>query len=295
MIVPRAIRPGDTVAVIAPSSPFEAVLVWRGLGFLSTRYRVKFDRDLFSRTGYLAGNDARRERELRAAIADPSVSAILAARGGYGASRIVHELDWTVLRHHPKWIVGFSDITALHVEAARVGVATLHGPHVANLGRSDDATRRSLVRALEDPLAPRIFSKLRTVAQGEARGPLFGGNLALLHACAAAGRLAIPDGAILFIEDVSERPYRIDRMLASLATGGHLRRLAGVVLGEFSSCQPGPDGVTVRAVLDERFASLGIPVVDELPAGHGLRNEPLVLGAAVRILATSSVGEFHVG
>ncbi len=295
MIVPRALRPGDTIAVIAPSSPFDAVLVWRGLGYLSTRYRVRFDRQIFARHGYLAGSDVRRERELREALEDPSVSAILAARGGYGASRFVHELDWTLLRDHPKWIVGFSDITAIHVEAARVGVASLHGSHVASLGRSDAVTRNALIDLLEDPSVPRTFSGLRVVTCGDATGPLFGGNLSLLHACAAAGRLTIPDEAILFIEDVTERPYRIDRMLATLAVGGHFRRLSGVVLGEFTSCHPGPDGVTVRAVLEERFGGLGIPVVDDLPSGHGLRNEPLVLGGPARIVATSAGGELRTG
>lgn len=296
MLVPRALRPGDTIALVAPSSPFEAVLGFRGLGFLATRYKLLFDRELFSRTGYLAGDDARREAELRRALETPGVAAVLAARGGYGASRFVHtRIDWSILREQPRWIVGFSDITALHVEAARAGVASMHAPHLTSLGRSDHATRQSVVSALEAPLASRAFVGLGVLRSGTARGPLFGGNLTLLHACAAAGRLSIPEGAILFIEDVTERPYRIDRMLATLRVGGHFSRLGGVVVGEFTACDPGPDRVTTRDVLETHLGSLGVPVLDGLPAGHGLRNEPLVLGAEVALDASGTTGSLRVG
>lgn len=310
LILPPGLRPGDTVAVIAPSSPFEHVLAWVGIGWLAQRYRVLFDtgsgpplagdsrgcgapslsapsgRGLFARAGYLAGNDARRRDELVHALSHPDVRAIFAARGGYGANRFVHRLDWTVLARHPRWIVGFSDITALHVEAARAGVASLHGAHVTALGRGDARARAALVRALEDPLGERRFDGLTALRPGAAEGPLFGGNLALLHACAAAGRLRVPEGCVLLLEDVTERPYRIDRMLTTLEVGGHLAAAAAVVLGDFEQCAPGPDGVTVDEVLCDRLLPLGVPVVSGLPIGHGLRNEPAILGGPARVLAS---------
>ncbi|HTJ82602.1 MAG TPA: LD-carboxypeptidase, partial [Polyangiaceae bacterium] len=277
---PPALSPGARVHVVAPSSPFEAVLAWRGLGFLARRYRLRFEREgLFVRRGYLAGDDARRKAELEAALADPDVRAIVAARGGYGASRFVHEIAWETLRARPKWIVGFSDITALHVEAARVGVASIHGCHVTSLGRSDARAHAGIVDVLEAPAAERRFTGLATLCPGRAEGRLFGGNLTLLHACAAAGRLFVPEGAVVFLEDVTERPYRIDRMLTTLLVGGHFERASAVVLGEFTDCPPGPDRVRVEDVLRERLALLGIPVVSGLPCGHGRVNEPLVLGA----------------
>lgn len=308
-ILPPALRPGDTVAVIAPSSPFEPVLAWVGLGWLARRYRVLFDADsgalrasgagqgggsplsgppnrgLFSRAGYLAGCDARRLDELVRALEHPDVRAIFAARGGYGANRFVHRIDWRLLAERPRWIVGFSDITALHVEAARVGVASLHGAHVAALGRGDARARDALIRVLENPLGERRFDGLTALRTGAAEGPLFGGNLALLHACAAAGRLEVPEGCVLLLEDVTERPYRIDRMLATLEVGGHLARAAAVVLGDFEQCGPGPDGVTVDDVLRDRLLPLGVPVVAGLPIGHGRRNEPAILGGLARVLA----------
>jgi muramoyltetrapeptide carboxypeptidase len=220
-------------------------------------------------------------------MTDPDVRAIVAARGGYGASRFVHAIDWAAFRAAPRWIVGFSDVTALHVEASRVGVATMHACHLTALGRSDARARCELIRALEAPREPRAFEGLRTLRAGFAEGTLFGGNLTLLHACAAAGRLVVPEGAVVFLEDVTERPYRIDRMLTTLEVGGHFARASAFALGDFTACDPGPDGVSVERVLAERLTRLGVPVIAGLPIGHDTRNEPVVLGARACIDATA--------
>jgi len=292
---PPALRPGDTIAVVAPSSPFDPVLAWVALGWLARRYRLRFTRGLFARDGYLAGSDARRRDELAAALAAPGVRAVLAARGGYGASRFVHTLDWEGFARDPRWIIGFSDVTALHVEAARAGVASIHGNNLTALGRADARAREAFVRSVEDPLAERVYGGLGVIREGEAEGPLFGGNLAMLQACAAAGRLAVPEGAVLMLEDVTERPYRIDRMLATLAAGGYLRRASAVALGDFTQCDPGPDRVTVEQVLDEHLAALGVPVVRGLPVGHGARNDPVVLGGRARVEARGGEGRVALG
>lgn len=266
------------------------MLAWVGLGWLATRYRVRFSRGLFARKGYLAGADGRRRDELAASLCDPEVRAVLAARGGYGASRFIHDLDWTAFANNPRWIVGFSDITALHAEAARHGVASIHGPNLTGLGRGDARARAAVIRALEEPSSPRAYEDLDILSPGAAEGPLFGGNLTMLHACAAAGRLLVPEGAVLLLEDVTERPYRIDRMLATLAVGGHLARASAVVLGDFTQCDPGPDRVTVDQVLAESLGALGIPVVKGVPVGHALRNDPVVLGGHARVEALGARG-----
>jgi muramoyltetrapeptide carboxypeptidase len=294
MIFPPPVKPGDRVAVVAPSSPFETVLAFRGLAFLKTRYEVVFEREMFSRSGYLAGSDERRRRELERALNDPTISAIIAARGGYGASRFVHTLRWEVVVEQPKWIVGFSDITAIHLELARVGVASIHGNHVTSLGRGDASARAALVRAMEHPTAPRTF-EAQTLAPGSAAGPLVGGNLTLVHACAAARRLQIPEGAVLLLEDVTERPYRIDRMLTTLAAGGHLDRIGAILLGEFTACDPGPDGVRIEDVLCDCLATRGIPVVAGLPIGHGARNEPVMLGSIANVEARKEGARVRFG
>jgi muramoyltetrapeptide carboxypeptidase len=127
------------------------------------------------------------------------------------------------------------------------------------------------------------WSDLDVVVEGRARGVAFGGNLSLLESCAAAGRLAVPKHAVLFLEDCTERPYRVDRMLTALRLGGHLAHVAAIVLGDFTDCAPGKDGVTVDAVLVERCSTLGVPVVARAPFGHGERNEPWTIGAEVEV------------
>jgi muramoyltetrapeptide carboxypeptidase len=151
------------------------------------------------------------------------------------------------------------------------------------------------VRALEEPDAAHAFEGLGVLTPGRAEGPLVGGNLALLHACAAAGRLSLPEGCVILLEDVTERPYRVDRMLATLEAGGHLGRAAAIALGDFHQCDPGADGVTVEEVLRDRLGRLGVPVVRGLPVGHARRNEPLVLGALARVDATTASGRMVVG
>jgi len=281
-MVPEPLRAGDAVAVVAPASPFPRAAFLAGLAWVAQRYRVKMREDVFARRGYLAGDDARRLDETRRAMRDPDVRAILVARGGYGATRIAAELPWDDFARAPKWIVGFSDVTALHLHAAARGVQSVHGPNVTGLGASDNVylarNRGAWLAALERPAAARTWGGLRALRAGDARGPLFGGNLALLCAMAAAGRLAVPDGAIVLLEDVTERPYRVDRMLTSLLDGGHLARASAVVFGDFAQCDAGPDGVTVDDVLAERTRALAVPVYAGAPFGHGPRNEAFTVG-----------------
>jgi muramoyltetrapeptide carboxypeptidase len=175
-------------------------------------------------------------------------------------------------------------VTALHACAWTAGVASVHAPNVTGLGRdASPAARATWLACLERPAAPREWTGLRVVRRGEARGVLVGGNLSLLHALAAAGRLRVPDGAVLALEDVTEAPYRVDRMLTSLRLGGHLQRASAFVLGGFDRCPPGPDGRTVDDVLAERLSDLGVPVLAGAPFGHGAHNEAFVMGREVAV------------
>lgn len=211
-------------------------------------------------------------------MTDPDVEAIICARGGYGSMRILDALPWDRFCEQPKQLVGFSDVTALHLAASARGLSTVHGPNVTGLGRSITAAERaSLIVSLEGGV-PSPWTRLTVVAPGDAKGPMIGGNLALASAMAAAGRLVVPHGAILALEDVTERPYRIDRMLTSLLLGGHLHRAGAIVFGGFSQCDPGPDGVTVEDVIRDRTKNLGIPVVMGAPFGHGAPNHAFCLG-----------------
>jgi len=290
--MPPPLAPGDFVVVVAPSGPVSSSQLLPGLAWVRTRYRIRMSAGALSRDGFLAGGDRRRRDELRLALTDPEVRAIVVARGGYGTMRIVDDLPWGELARRPKWIVGFSDVTALHAMAWRVGVSSVHGPNVTGLGLdAAPAVRAAWISSLEQPAAPRAWDGLRVLRSGEARGVVVGGNLALVHAMAAAGRLAVPEGAVLFLEDVAEAPYRVDRMLTSLGLGGHLARASAIVFGGFDRCVPGPDGRAVDDVLEERTRALGIPVLAGAPFGHQDRNAAFVIGGEARVVG----GEVRFG
>jgi muramoyltetrapeptide carboxypeptidase len=287
VVFPPKIGPGDRIAVVAPSSPMPRLDLWRGLAWLRDRYAIGMHEGVLARTGYLAGSDDRRLAELSEAMLDPSVRAIFVARGGYGLTRIVDRLPWDAFARAPKWIVGFSDVTALHVACASRGIASVHGPNVTGLGRARPLDRYRALSSVEDsgrglswPLSP--------ISDGSCAGALFGGNLALLAAMAASNSLAIPQGAIVVLEDVTERPYRVDRMLTSLAP--HLARASAIVFGDFTECDAGPDGVCVDDVLADFASRFGKPTFRGAPVGHGNRNESFIVGAPAKIEAGTLAG-----
>lgn len=282
MLFPSPLEKGVPVRVVAPSGPFDRTLCLSGIGFLGQRYRVRFDWSLFTAEGYLAGSDERRRAELEHALAEPDSGAIVAARGGYGITRILDAIDFSRLLAHPKWIVGFSDVTALHVECARRGLASIHAHNCCGLGRGDARGRQDWLRALEDPSGERRHSGLTVWNPGRAEGVLFGGNLTVLFTLSAMRRLFVPDGAILFLEDITESSYRLDRMLTALRSAGAFDQVAGVVLGGLTDC-PATRGIPAESATKDCLLSLGVPVLAGLPAGHGRQNHPLVFGARARI------------
>jgi muramoyltetrapeptide carboxypeptidase len=292
-VMPPALSPGSRIRVVAPSGPFDRALLLRGIGFLAQRYRVEFDQALLRPHRAFAGTDQRRLEELDAALRDPGVAAIVTARGGYGATRILPQVRVSTLRESPRWFVGFSDVTAMHVEAARLRIASMHAHNVTGLGRADGRARSAWVSALECPGSRRTFDALQRWVSGRADGPLFGGNLTMLFTCAAAGRLSIPPGAVLVIEDVTEHSYRIDRMLTALLTSGTLATVAAVIVGELTDCPAGQFGLEAQEVVRERLGSLGVPLVAGFPCGHGARNVPVPLGLPARVDADRGIVVFN--
>ena len=281
MILPPKLRRGDAVRVVAPSSPYDPAALDRGLEVLSTRFGLepRMRADLGTRRGYLAGDDARRAEEWREAVADPDSRAIFCARGGYGAMRILPAVDPAPLLARPKALVGFSDVTALHAVLNRAGLASVHGPVVTQLGRApEDALRHLEALLLED--APRAgpwevpapgagLVASRTVSPGRASGPLLGGTLTLLAHLAGTPYAPRLDGAILLLEDVGEKPYRIDRCLTQLRLAGALDRIAGLAIGLFTSCDDaGILGSTSCARWRSRSAS---PPSRDCPSGTRTR------------------------
>jgi muramoyltetrapeptide carboxypeptidase len=278
--------------VVAPSGPFDRLLFWRGLGWLSGYYRPHFDPTIFERAGFLAGTDARRRTEFQSAIDDPDATAIIVARGGWGAARFANSLDYTGLVANPKWIVGFSDPTILHMQAWKLGIASMHASNLVALGRADARARDEWLDALEFPRKHRVF-KGRSIRPGQATGTLVGGNLTVLVAGLSAGNVHFPDHCILALEDVAESPYRIDRLMSALINSGTLDKIGGVALGQFIDCDSGPHGISTGQVLINNLLPLGIPIVSALPFGHGRFNSPMPFGT--RATLDGNQGELHVG
>jgi len=278
--MPPLVLPGDRVAIVAPSSPIVRGDLWRGLAWLRERYRLEMRASALSKKGYLAGADDRRAKELADAMRNPHIKAIIVARGGYGLTRILDKLPWDEFARAQKWIAGFSDVTALHVRCASLGIESIHAPNVTGIGRASPSDRLAFMRALERGVA-RFEWKLDAIRAGNAEGSLAGGNLALLEAMAASGATVVPAGAIVVLEDVTERPYRIDRMLTSLLP--QLARASAIVFGEFCDCEPAADGVTALDVIAEFGARVSVPVMCGAPVGHGERNEAFVPGARARL------------
>ena len=288
LLRPRRLAPGQTIGMVAPSAaPNDPERIRFAIDTVeSLGFKVKPAAHLFDRDGYLAGSDAARADDLNAMFADDGVDAIWCVRGGYGASRILPALDYALIQRKPKALIGYSDITALHMAIHRhAGLVTFHGPVAfrAFTPYSLGELKRVLwapqapVRLGGPPPFPRAEgwldgeNRVTTLVPGRARGRLLGGNLCLMsHLC---GTPYFPDlrGAILFLEDVEEAYYRIDRMLTQLWLSGALAGVAGVAFGKFTNCNPSQFFLQNRPledILAERCRALGVPAISGLMVGH---------------------------
>ena len=279
--LPPALRPGDLVAVAAPASAFDRAAFRRGAESVAARgYRVAYREDIFGRAGSFAGDDERRAAELNGWIRDPEVKAILCARGGWGCARIADRLDYRALARRPKAIAGFSDLTTLLLAVTqRAGVVAFHGPMVASAAKEPGGLCElaRLLALLAGDAAPLVHRGLRALRPGRARAPLTGGNLSLLANAAGTPFALEARGRILFVEDVNEPLYRVDRAVRQLMLAGVFRGVAGVVLGRFSGMKPS-DQRAVPQLFLEALGSRRVPVVAGLAAGHGTPNRPLAFG-----------------
>lgn len=252
---------------------------------MQSRYRVVYDEALLCRTGYLAGTDERRAEELNRYLANPDVRAIFCARGGYGVMRILERVDSERLRHDPKIVVGFSDITALLslcVMAAQV--RPIHGPVVTQLGKLPEGDVEWLFRLIENPepmgRIPSNLARIGARGGGTVEGRLVGGNVELLTRLIGTPWELDLGASVFFLEDVGERPYRIDRMLTQLQLSSALDGVRAVAVGDLWRCEE-PDASPPSAldVVEERLAAFRLPGVMGLPVGHGARNLALPVGA----------------
>jgi muramoyltetrapeptide carboxypeptidase len=294
LIRPPRLHPGDRVRVVAASGPVNRERFEAGIESLGGHYDLSFDEDsLFARSGFLAGEDTHRLEALNASIADPDCHAIFLARGGYGLTRILSGIDRLSLRSHPKPIVGYSDVTALLSVCVHAGVASIHGPMISDFATLDDADRDSFFNLLENPDPGLLLQGLDTLVPGTAQGPLIGGNLEVLTRL--FGTPLQPDfqNAVLFLEEIGELPYRVDRLLTHMAAAGVFDSVVGIVIGEFTDCDEIENGQvippTTLDVLEERLGRLSVPVAINAGFGHGSRKASLPYGVAVQLDTVTGV------
>lgn len=276
--IPPSWSPQQPLRVVHVAGAVDADRFRHGLHRLrSAGATVAYDDTLGHGPGYLAAADEARAADLIAALQDPSVGAILAARGGYGTMRVLEKLP-EQLPLHARWICGFSDITALHLWSATRGMPSIHGPVVTSLALDPNPdAAAALLRFLQQPLAPRTWLGLRCVRPGKARGRLLGGNLALVSAMVGTSYCPDLSGAILFLEDVGEPLYRLDRMLTTLRMAMAGARPSAVVFGQFTRCGD-LSGWEFDEWLEAQTAAWECPVVAGFPSGHEHPNQPFVLG-----------------
>jgi muramoyltetrapeptide carboxypeptidase len=280
------VRPGDAVAVVAPAGPFDRAGLEAGLARFSDRYRMRYDERIFSRHRYLAGDDDRRLAELTSALSDPEIKAVFCARGGYGAMRLLPKLaSWAASSRIPgKALVGFSDITALHQWLQSNELVSFHAPVLTQLGRLPAQTSKRLIALLESTAPAEPLAGTDTYVSGTVEGPLLGGNLSVFTRLLGTPFMPALDGAVLMFEDLSEQPYRLDRMWTHLELAGVFRQVKGIVLGQFIRCEPRDGGFSAADVLRELAAATGLPCAAGFPIGHGDDvNEPVPLGIRVRL------------
>jgi muramoyltetrapeptide carboxypeptidase len=288
-IKPKKLCPGDTIGIIAPASPGSREMAEAGIAFLEAQgYSVKLGRSVFEAWGDLAGPDILRAQDINTMFADPDIDGIISLRGGYGTMRLLSLLDYTAIKNNPKIFVGYSDITALHISINNLtGLITFHGPMIASdfgknpPGYTLDAFLRSVTKA--QPLGaitnPPDTSPV-VISPGEAIGTLIGGNLSLIAATLGTPYEIDTRGKILFLEDVGEAPYRIDRMLTQLKLAGKLDEAAGIALDVFAGCQEEADesSFSVEEVLYDRLGNLQKPVLYKLYFGHTPLKATLPIG-----------------
>jgi muramoyltetrapeptide carboxypeptidase len=286
-IHPPFLKPGDCIGIIAPARKISAEELAPAIGQLeSWGLRVKLSKNIYAAAHQFGGTDEERASDMQDMLDNPEVKAIIAARGGYGSVRIIDKLDFTKFRQNPKWIAGYSDITVFHNHIqTHFGMGTLHSTMPINFGKDAESTEL-LKRALFGELNEYTISAQALNRKGKGTGILCGGNLSILYALAATPSDIDTNGKILFLEDLDEYLYHIDRMMMQLKRSGKLAHLNGLVIGSFSETKDNtiPFGKTAEQIILDAVREYKYPVCFGLPAGHGIKNFPLYMGKKCKLI-----------
>ena len=312
---PPALRLHDRAVILSPAGKIDATIVENAAAVLSGwGLTPEISRHALSACGRFSGIVAERLADLQRAFDDPEVRLILCARGGYGTVHLLDKLDFTGIREHPKWVVGYSDITVLHAALQMHGIASVHGPMAKHLadevyaslqnpqadklfsmtGEKEDAAAGYLKKILYGASLSYRFPVTGTSSLnrcGMAVGQLFGGNLSLFCSILGSKYAQIPQGGVLCVEDIGEEPYRVDRMIYQLKIAGVFEKIGGLVVGQFTDYQE-DDGMyaPLYASIREAVGEYAFPLCFSFPVGHVKQNYPLMMGRKARL----AVGEDHI-
>ena len=281
--MPPCIKPGSKIRIVSPAGKVDEKYIIPAVEWLQNQgYRVIQGKHVFARHYQFAGTDSQRLYDLQIAIDDPETAGIICSRGGYGTIRIIEKLNCSALHSHPKWIVGFSDITILHACLNKLGLATVHGamPRYFFKDGKETENLQSLMQILTTGKISYSFENGEHNRTGKASGELVGGNLSIISSLHGTKYEPETDGKILFIEDVNEFLYRTDRIMYQLKFAGKLNNLAGLVIGDFTDMKDNeqPFGKTVHEIVAEAVQDFDFPVAYGFPAGHNKKNLALVFG-----------------
>jgi muramoyltetrapeptide carboxypeptidase len=294
-MLPPFLNLSDQIRILSPSGVIDSKCIDDSINIL-TDWGLKVTEGKYARSEYgrFAGTPAERAEDLQHALDDPSVKAILCSRGGYGLAQIIDKLDFTGFVKSPKWVIGFSDISILHNAISNLGIASIHGimgMHLSALPVDSEQTQ-FIKNILFGKLPSYNLSNEKNNRIGQATGKLIGGNLAVLMGLRGSRFDMKPKDAILFIEDIGEKPYQIDRMIQGLRLGDVLAQLSGLIVGQFSECDEDPLMMqSIQEIILNAVKEYDYPVCFNFPAGHVEYNLPLVLGTKVQLIITKERAE----
>ncbi len=290
MVLPSYLNKGDTVAIIATARKVSKEEIQPAVAFFeSYGLSVVLGKNLFESSNQYAGTDAQRTEDLQWALNDKTIKAIIIARGGYGSVRTIEQIDFTEFKKHPKWMVGYSDVTVLHNAIHKIGVATLHATMPLNFTKNEEATK-SIVDALFGKLIQVETEENYSNISGTAKGQLVGGNLSLIYSLSGTPFDIDTTNKILFIEDLDEYLYHIDRMMMQLKLSGKLKKLKGLIVGGMTDMKDNaiPFGKFPEDIILDAVKEYNYPVCFDFPAGHIDRNLAMYFGREVELTVSDN-------
>lgn len=286
-----SLQNGDTIAIISTARKISVQEIEFGVNWLKDLgFNVVLGKTIGAEHHQFAGTDALRTNDLQSMILDPKVKAIWCARGGYGTVRIIDNVDFSPLKTHPKWVIGYSDITVLHSHLHKYGLSTVHAPMAFDIKKASKKAQKRLNDILLGKSTPISFPSTQKNVEGEAKGVAVGGNLSILYSLCGSKSAIDTKGKILFLEDLDEYLYHIDRMLQNLDRNSIFANLKGLVIGGMNGMHDNtiPFGITVEAMILKITSKYNYPVVFQAPFGHVADNRPIIFGKELCLKVSKS-------